>query len=124
MGYRIVVNKKSDIFPLIVGVIGTNAFDIVEAYMAEDLEPESQARAPVDWGTLRDTPTVERVGPRAVLMTFYGGSASGWGGEPRIYAAYNEYGTRFMQAHPFVTPAIDATFPGGVEKRGGHLVDF
>ena len=124
MAFQITVVERRNLFPLIAGMLRDNAADIAHDYTVEDLTPESQRRAPVDWGTLRDTPTVTAVNDHTFLMTFYGGSASGWGGEPRIYAAYQEYGTRFHKAQPYVVPAIDATFPGGVEKRKGRLIDF
>lgn len=124
MAFQMTVIERRNLFPAIAGQIASNAIDIAQDYFVADLKPESQGRAPVDWGTLRDTPTIERRGAHTVALTYYGGSASGWGGEPRIYAAYQEYGTRFHGAQPFLVPAIDATFPGGVEKRGGRLVDF
>jgi hypothetical protein len=57
---------------------------------------------------------VFRQGLMNYLVRFTGGAATGWTGEPRVYAMYHEYGTRFTGAYPFLGPAVDTTFPGDI----------
>lgn len=65
-----------------------------------DVEAQAKVRAPVDTGALRNsihgTMTGETEGEVAVGVE---------------YGVYQEYGTRYMPAHPFMTPAAEAVRP-------------
>ena len=55
---------------------------------------EAKANAPVDTGELRDSITSKAEG------------LSGTAGTNKNYAAYQEFGTYKMKAHPFLVPAL------------------
>jgi len=82
---------------------------------AFDIEAHAKANAPVDTGFLEATITADRYSrgnksahpllfkaadPLTWTVTAYAG-----------YAAYVEYGTRFMPAQPFMSPAADLVRP-------------
>lgn len=116
----VTIRVKYNNFPVAAAVIKSNAPKIVENYMRDDLKPA--AKPHVDTGALMDSGTVSG-GGNSFTLTFTGGAATGWGGEPRVYAAYHEYGTRVTGAYPFLMPAVVNTFPSAVEARVGQLIE-
>lgn len=64
--------------------------------MARGVAASARRRAPVDTGRLRDSIEATRVVPGHWVVTV---------GAP--YGAYVEYGTRYMAAQPFFTPAVE-----------------
>lgn len=65
------------------------------------LRGAAQTRAPVDTGRLQSSieEAVERIG-RAVVRVALGTNVH--------YAPHQEFGTKFMEAQPFLRPALDA----------------
>ncbi len=64
------------------------------AKCALDIEANAKRFAPVDTGLLRNSITSHRLGPLD------------WEVEsPVHYSVYQEFGTRFMRAQPYMTPA-------------------
>lgn len=73
--------------------------NVEKGIRAATLEVEAQAkmRAPVDTGYLRN----------AIAGTARG--TKGRVDSPAEYSLYQEMGTRYMGAHPFLIPALEAT---------------
>jgi HK97 gp10 family phage protein len=67
---------------------------------------------PVDTGFLRDSGYIENAGDDAVV-TF-----------DAHYASYVEFGTRKMDAQPFLRPAIDDNEEEIISAVGAEIVDF
>ena len=76
------------------GLHGAIAALVLEA--AESIVIIAKVLAPVRTGALRDSIVAEMTG--ALTAT---------AGTPITYAIYQEFGTRFMAAHPFLIPATD-----------------
>jgi hypothetical protein len=110
--YRIRV-KRDDLTPILLK-LDQHVDKALYDYTKNKLLPQAQNnQAPhIDTGALQASGEVFQMGLMAYLMKFTGGAATGWTGEPRVYAMYHEYGTRFTGAYPFVGPAVDSTFPG------------
>ncbi len=64
---------------------------------AMDIEKDAKTRAPVDTGFLRDNINAEQQTP-----------LEWWVIAHAEYSIYQELGTRFMRAHPFLFPALEA----------------
>lgn len=62
-----------------------------------ELQSKTQRKAPVDTGTLK----------RSVGLELSGGGLTATVEPTAEYAPYLEYGTRFMEAQPFVNPAFN-----------------
>lgn len=110
--------------PRIASRLPSNTNRLIKAYTEESLKPQAQANQDphIDTGKLNASGKVTG-GGNTVTLTFTGGAATGWTGEPRVYAAYHEYGTRFTGAYPFLTPAVSQTFPSGIASRATMLLD-
>lgn len=61
-----------------------------------DIEAHAKAAAPVDTGFLKSSIKMEPVETLHYRVTAYA-----------HYAIYQEFGTRFMPAHPFMRPAVE-----------------
>ncbi len=70
--------------------------------IAKTMQNEAQAAAPVRTGALRSGINVTEGNPAEVT------ASSMQGGATREYAAYNEYGTRYMSPQPFMMPGFVA----------------
>lgn len=86
-------------FPEIARALQPKAMAIV-ARTALAIEGGAKSRAPVDTGTLRNSIQSSPSGTSSWVVTV--------GAD---YGIYVEYGTRFMAAQPYFTPAIDAERP-------------
>jgi HK97 gp10 family phage protein len=78
-----------------------------------DVEAQAKTRAPVDTGALRASIHGEMTGDTEGQVT-----------TGVDYAVFQEYGTRHMPAHPFMTPAAEAVRPSfiaAVEKAVSGL---
>lgn len=69
------------------------------AHVALDMGVDVERHAPVDTGALRMTVHVTELGPE--LWRISAGT-----GLPDARAIYNEFGTRYMRAQPFIRPSI------------------
>src|SRR4051812_45838392 len=96
---------KYDQFPKAASLLKKNVQKIIQSYVEDDLQPTAQAnQSPhIDTGALNDSGTITKPSSMSVMLTFTGGAATGWTGEPRVYAAYHEYGTVSTGAYPFLT---------------------
>lgn len=72
---------------------------------AFDLEAQAKARAPVDTGHLRSSINTQEVTPVLYLVE-----------SPVHYSVYQEFGTRFMPAHPYMIPALEYVRPRLLEQ--------
>ncbi len=72
--------------------------DDLSTNVASDMHGGAQAAAPVRTGALRAGINLHGGNPAEVT------ASSLEGGAPREYAMYNEYGTRYMSANPFMMP--------------------
>ena len=75
----------------------------VVAKTALDVEARAKTNAPVDTGFLRNSIATETNGLTATVSV---------GAE---YAVYQEYGTRFQAAQPFLIPAVEVVRPAFYE---------
>jgi HK97 gp10 family phage protein len=66
---------------------------------AFDIEAHAKANAPVDTGNLRNSINTTGSGLAYEVTS------------PAVYSVYQEYGTRKMAAHPFMTPAVELVRP-------------
>ena len=89
--------KDLDRLPRVKAEVGASALDIQRA---------AKRAIPVDTGHARNTTIAE----------FYTDGCGAEIGTVAPYAPYIEFGTRFMPARPYLTPAYDGVAPG-FEKR-------
>jgi HK97 gp10 family phage protein len=82
--------------------VALSAADDLSTDVAKDMHQAAQAAAPVRTGALRRGITLEEGNPATVT------ASSLAGGGLREYAAYNEFGTRYMSANPFMMPGFVA----------------
>ena len=87
--------------PKLIAAIEANADDCAQA-CANGIHDGAQSKAPVLTGRLRAGITVEKSGANSYVVS----ASSTAGGADREYAAYNEYGTRYMGAQPFMMPGF------------------
>lgn len=115
--YRIRI-KRDDLTPILLK-LDQHVDNALKEYADGKLIPAAQrAQAPhIDTGMLNASGETFSQGLMNYLVKFTGGAATGWTGEPRVYAMYHEYGTRFTGAYPFLGPAVDQTFPGDMMDR-------
>lgn len=86
--------------------------------VAGDMHRGAEAAAPVRTGALKAGIQLQGGNPATVT------AASRDGGATREYAAYNEYGTRYMNAHPFMVPGFvmgRAMLPARGREYGAHI---
>lgn len=109
MGLRITMQvTRNDIGRIAAGMAAAVADEVRKTVF--DIEATAKTKVAVDTGTLMNSIT---------------GSADGLSGEVATgvdYAAYQEYGTSKMPAHPYMTPAAEAAWPdflAGVQKAVG-----
>jgi HK97 gp10 family phage protein len=76
--------------------------DELNTDVARDMHQGAQAAAPVRTGALRRGINLQEGNPAEVT------ASSLEGGAPREYALYNEFGTRYMSANPFMMPGYVA----------------
>jgi HK97 gp10 family phage protein len=72
--------------------------------LAEQVAIESGIRAPIDLGNMLSSIEYRKVDDQTAEVTVGGGF---WGGVDVDYPAFVEFGTRKMDAQPFVRPAVD-----------------
>lgn len=89
---RVVFNK----FPELIRKSPEKAKELVEK-AAFELEARAKLDVPVDTGTLRNS----------IQTTFENDGFTGVVATNVEYAIYVEYGTRFMSARPYFTPAVE-----------------
>lgn len=89
---RVVYNK----FPELIRQSPEKAKELVEK-AAFELEARAKLEVPVDTGNLRNS----------IRTTFENGGFTGVVATNVEYAIYVEYGTRFMTARPYFTPAVE-----------------
>lgn len=89
---RIVYNK----FPELIRKSPEKARELVKK-AAYELEARAKVEVPVDTGNLRNS----------IRTTFENDGMTGVVSTNVEYAIYVEYGTRFMSAHPYFTPAAE-----------------
>lgn len=68
---------------------------------ASDLQMAAQRKAPVDSGTLK----------RSIGLDIINGGMTAEVEATAEYAAYVEYGTRYMEAKPYLKPALEEVEP-------------
>ena len=94
-----------DIAALERAVAGVASAELVKIGAA--VATEAKRLAPVDTGRLRSSIFSQPDGPDVLV----GASAS--------YAAFQEFGTRYQHAQPFMTPAIHAVAQRVAKRRAG-----
>jgi len=99
MGARIVI--VYDHLPRCAAV-ALSAADDLSTDVARDMWRGARAAAPVRTGALRRGINLHEGNPAEVT------ASSLEGGAPREYALYNEFGTRYMAANPFMIPGYAA----------------
>jgi HK97 gp10 family phage protein len=82
--------------------VALSAADDLSTDIAKVMHQAAQANAPVRTGALRRGITLQPGNPAEVT------ASSLAGGGLREYAAYNEFGTRYMSAQPFMMPGYVA----------------
>lgn len=95
-----------------------SAADELSTDVAKVMHTAAQAAAPVRTGALRRGITVEEGNPAVV------NASSLAGGGLREYAFYNEFGTRYMSANPFMMPGFVAglaAVPAEGRKYGAKI---
>ncbi len=90
-----------DHFPACAAV-ALSAADDLSTDVAKAMHQVAQSNAPVRTGALRRGINVTSGNPAEVT------ASSLQGGGTREYAAYNEFGTRYMGAQPFMMPGFVA----------------
>jgi HK97 gp10 family phage protein len=75
-----------------------------------DVQHKAQGLAPVDTGTLRRSITTQFPTDLSAVV-----------GPSVDYGIYQEFGTRFMGARPFMRPAAEAVLPGFAAKVAAAL---
>lgn len=103
---------------MISGSLKTEASQVVRK-TALDILATAQALAPVDTGYLKNSLGVG--GPDNVFEVEDGGLVCVVGTAVE-YANFQEWGTRFVPAHPFLTPAVEAVRPS-FEAACAQLVE-
>lgn len=96
---RINTQVKFNHLPKIATGMHARAASFV-AKAAFDIQAHAQERAPVDTGVLKASIQARQIGPLHWQVTV-----------GAHYGIYQEYGTRFMPAHPFLNPAIEQVRP-------------
>jgi HK97 gp10 family phage protein len=72
--------------------------------LAEQVAIEAGIRCPIDLGNMLSSIEYRKVDDQTAEVTVGGGF---WGGVDVDYPAFVEFGTRKMDAQPFVRPAVD-----------------
>lgn len=92
--------------------VKSNRFDDIARFLPKEAQAvltetadryvdEAKRRVPVDTGNLKRSIRIYERGASDVIVRAMGGAGG------RTYAAYVEYGTIYMPAQPFMTPARD-----------------
>lgn len=100
MSLDIRVDITKNHVPQVIEAVKTHA-DNASRGVANGIHEKAQGKAPVQTGRLRDGIKVTSQGAASYEVS----ASSVEGGAEREYAAYNEYGTRYMGAQPFMMPA-------------------
>ena len=98
-GIEINVNTQNNNVPRLIAMLPQEA-DRMTGDMAEKIRDAAQGHAPVDTGHLKSKIRVEGAGSSRTVVSDTGD------GSHREYAAYNEYGTRYMAAQPYMMPGF------------------
>jgi HK97 gp10 family phage protein len=88
-----------------------SAVDKILAKIAVEVQRDAKVRAPVDTGTLQWSITSGRFAADESRVEYHVGTSI-------HYAIYQEFGTRYMPAQPYLVPALMAI---GVAKYGGKI---
>lgn len=105
MGITVRLEVKSNRFPEIVGQMREKASAAVRA-TAFSVEGIAKTKVAVDTGNLKNSIQVD---------TDTGNDLEAEVSTNVEYAVYQEYGTYKMAAHPYMTPAAEASFPAFVQ---------
>lgn len=108
MGFTVEINVTQNRIPSVIDAVSSGADDCVRQ-CADGIRDAAQSAAPVLTGALRSGIDVEGAGRSVVVK-----ASSLDGGGEREYAAYNEYGTRYMSAQPFMRPGFQAAMGSSV----------
>lgn len=102
MGVDVRVNVTKNNVPDVIQAVQTHADNCARSF-AEGVQQKAQGRAPVRTGALREGIKLNSQGGNSYEIS----AASTDGGASREYAAYNEFGTRYMGAQPFMRPGFE-----------------
>lgn len=100
MSLEINVEVTKNNVPNVISAIQTHADNATHS-IADGIHGHAQARVAVRTGALREGIKVNGTGNNSYEVS----ASSTEGGADREYAVYNEYGTRYMGAQPFMGPA-------------------
>lgn len=92
--------------------------DDLSTAVARDMYRGARAAAPVRTGALKRGINLNPGNPAEVT------ASSVMGGASREYAEYNEFGTRYMSANPFMMPGYAAGLAllyGNARRYGAHI---
>lgn len=103
-GLGISIRISRNLFPNCVANMSGISRDAVNELMDYAIE-EERGRVPVATGSLRDSIRKIMTGQSSGVVRAGGGTRRGTG-EPIDYAFFQEYGTVYNAAHPFVRPAV------------------
>jgi HK97 gp10 family phage protein len=103
MAIDVRINTTHNNIPNVIEAIGSEAGACVRS-IADGVRDEAQNHAPVLTGALKSGINVQGGGGTSAQVT----ASSLDGGAEREYAPYNEYGTRYMGAQPFMLPGYQA----------------
>jgi HK97 gp10 family phage protein len=103
--YRQGISRLTQLTPKVMAIVDQ---ELEEA--AEEIQFLAQDLVPVDTGFLRSSIHVERISHLALQVR-----------ADADYAAYVEYGTRFMAAQPYMTPAVEAIWPRTQRKLAAAI---
>ena len=119
MGISVEVNLTHNNLPNVIDAVQSEAAECVRQ-CADGIRDQAQANAPVLTGALRSGIDVEGAGTSVIVK-----ASSLDGGGEREYAAYNEFGTRYMSAQPFMLPgyqaALGSTVPAAVSEYAAKI---
>jgi HK97 gp10 family phage protein len=85
---------------------------IIADLVSEDIQAGAKMRAAVDTGFMRDNIDREVNGGRFLVIA------------RADYSGFVEYGTRFMGAQPFMTPAVEAADYDGAAQEALKRIGF
>lgn len=116
-GVTLTISGAESVLAKLDKLADKNAVARIVAQNGAELQQKAQRKSPVDTGTLR----------RSIRLDIEDGGMTAEVSANTEYAAYVEYGTRFMAAQPFLRPALAEQaeqFKSDLERfasgKGGH----
>jgi HK97 gp10 family phage protein len=120
MAINVSIEVSHNNIPNVISAIGTEAGECVTK-IARGVQDSAQNHAPVLTGALKAGITVQGGGGTTAVVS----ASSIDGGADREYAQYNEYGTRYMGAQPFMLPGYQdakaTTVPAAVAEYAAKI---